>query len=56
MSYQSNIAREYAVLLAKAGDNPSPKQKKEIQAIIINKPSAPSIGKYRLFSDMFFII
>jgi len=30
MSYQSNIAREYAVLLAKAGDNPSPKQKKEL--------------------------
>jgi len=31
LSYQANIAREYAVLLAKAGDNPSPKQKKQLE-------------------------
>ena len=34
MSYQSNIAREYAVLLAKVGDNPSPKQKKELAKLL----------------------
>ena len=34
MSYQSNIAREYAFLLAKAGPNPSPKQKKELQKLL----------------------
>lgn len=34
MSYQSNVAREYAVLLAKAGSDPSPKQKKELAKLL----------------------
>jgi hypothetical protein len=34
VSYQSNIAREYAVLLAKSGSNPSPKQKKELAKLL----------------------
>jgi len=34
MSYQSNIAKEYAILLSKAGSNPSPKQQKELDRLL----------------------
>lgn len=34
MSYQSNIAREYAILVAKSGNSPSPKQKKKLDRLL----------------------
>lgn len=33
MVYQSNLTREYAQLRRKAGDNPTPKQKKKLQKL-----------------------
>lgn len=33
MNYQANLTREYAYLRRKAGDNPTPKQKKRIEKL-----------------------
>jgi len=32
-NYQANLTKEYAYLRKKAGNNPSPKQKKKIQKL-----------------------
>ena len=34
MNYQSNLAKEYALLLSKIGDNPTPKQQKKLDKLL----------------------